>query len=842
MLGPSARDVVVEGAVDALCGGSAVLLTGLAGAGAWDLAERAAARLGDDGWHVVRLRGSIGVSGRAFAALALGGMSPRGATADAYAAGVARLVDGAGPGRGVVLVRHADLVDADTAAVVAAAGASRLGVLVTSSPGRACRTAALRSTGDLTVCSWEAAPLRFDEMQVLVHRELAGRADVDLVSRVYGLSGGLPGLARAILHGARRDGRLVLQGGVWSAVGEVRSAELVGTVDRLLAGLGGRELRALETLAVLGPVEPVVARRVVPWRTLVALEDAGLLRVLDLGDRDEVVVTPPLVAEHLTAAPGRERLVRTRRRVTREVERPAGQVAVASRGGAQMPSEWGTSRDEAAVLGRRLRRSRATRVDQRRDEWAAAPSTTSGLLWLNALLEAGSGAALLEAVEDEVITHLDPDGVPVVESWRALRLACVERDPGAARRVLVGSTATERTAVLDDTRRRIDLFLGTGPVPTATTPGSDRPEDRYVRGWSLLAAGRVVDAADVLSGEPTAHDPLRVDPRPAAVIAELLDGRVEAAVQHASRLLAEARSALDGAAVESCAYVLALCLALAGRSRALREHLWASLAVGACAPFAPHARAALLTIGASLAANDGRTVPARAMADQVTATALPLGPVPLASAGVAQAQAAVAAGDLGAAAAHGTWLEVDALLDRGCVTAAVLAASAAVDVAVDHPAALRVAAASAGAQGAVLPALGRYVSAVAEGPAARLADVADELRGCGLPVHAVRAYARAAHLATLAGDAGSAGRYLAGAEDVARGARGDLDRLLALVGPVASLSAREVEVARRVAAGAQNREVAAALGVSVRTVDNHLYRIYRKLGVTDREGLARRLA
>ncbi|MBV9413878.1 MAG: hypothetical protein JO363_02775 [Solirubrobacterales bacterium] len=56
------------------------------------------------------------------------------------------------------------------------------------------------------------------------------------------------------------------------------------------------------------------------------------------------------------------------------------------------------------------------------------------------------------------------------------------------------------------------------------------------------------------------------------------------------------------------------------------------------------------------------------------------------------------------------------------------------------------------------------------------------------------------------------------------------------------LSAREREVAMLVAAGKRNREVAAALFVSEKTVESHLARIYDKLGVRSRAALATMLA
>jgi ATP/maltotriose-dependent transcriptional regulator MalT len=57
------------------------------------------------------------------------------------------------------------------------------------------------------------------------------------------------------------------------------------------------------------------------------------------------------------------------------------------------------------------------------------------------------------------------------------------------------------------------------------------------------------------------------------------------------------------------------------------------------------------------------------------------------------------------------------------------------------------------------------------------------------------------------------------------------------VGPSA-LSPRELEVATLVAAGKRNRDVAAALFVSEKTVESHLARIYDKLGVRSRAALA----
>ena len=57
-----------------------------------------------------------------------------------------------------------------------------------------------------------------------------------------------------------------------------------------------------------------------------------------------------------------------------------------------------------------------------------------------------------------------------------------------------------------------------------------------------------------------------------------------------------------------------------------------------------------------------------------------------------------------------------------------------------------------------------------------------------------------------------------------------------------SLTPREVQVALAVAEGASNAEVASALYLTPKTVEYHLTRVYRKLGLRSRAELVRRFA
>jgi DNA-binding CsgD family transcriptional regulator len=52
------------------------------------------------------------------------------------------------------------------------------------------------------------------------------------------------------------------------------------------------------------------------------------------------------------------------------------------------------------------------------------------------------------------------------------------------------------------------------------------------------------------------------------------------------------------------------------------------------------------------------------------------------------------------------------------------------------------------------------------------------------------------------------------------------------------LTKREQEIALQAASGRSSKEIAARMYLSRRTVENHLYRVYVKLGVSDRDGLA----
>ncbi len=114
--------------------------------------------------------------------------------------------------------------------------------------------------------------------------------------------------------------------------------------------------------------------------------------------------------------------------------------------------------------------------------------------------------------------------------------------------------------------------------------------------------------------------------------------------------------------------------------------------------------------------------------------------------------------------------------------------------------------------------------------------MATEFAAMGSPLFAAEASAQASRLCEQAGDVVAACR--AAFRSALWSDRCDGAATPALLDVAEGLTTREVEVARLVSAGAPSQAAAEALFVSVRTVDNHLRSIYRKLGVRSRVELA----
>jgi DNA-binding CsgD family transcriptional regulator/chromosome segregation and condensation protein ScpB len=150
----------------------------------------------------------------------------------------------------------------------------------------------------------------------------------------------------------------------------------------------------------------------------------------------------------------------------------------------------------------------------------------------------------------------------------------------------------------------------------------------------------------------------------------------------------------------------------------------------------------------------------------------------------------------------------------------------------------RVAALAPKMQGRLAAALGDHAAGIAADDGGRLDLAAARLEEVGVLLFAAEAATQAAlahRKAVLTASAGASADHATALRASCEGAR---TPILAHGPIVAGLTPREREVALMAAQGMSSRQIADNLGVSVRTVDNQLGRVYTKLAVTGRRELA----
>ena len=119
---------------------------------------------------------------------------------------------------------------------------------------------------------------------------------------------------------------------------------------------------------------------------------------------------------------------------------------------------------------------------------------------------------------------------------------------------------------------------------------------------------------------------------------------------------------------------------------------------------------------------------------------------------------------------------------------------------------------------------------------------ADRFEAIGALLDAAEASAAAARYHDEHGLRARATASTARAAALASACEGARTPALAGLGQPVKLSRREREVAMLAASGLSNRDIAARLSVSVRTVEGHLYQAYTRLGVSHRDELAKVLS
>ncbi|MDY7105855.1 MAG: LuxR C-terminal-related transcriptional regulator [Actinomycetota bacterium] len=697
----------------------------------------------------------------------------------------------------------------------------------------------------------ELGPLDHRGVADLVESALLARPDDESVHRLLRAGDGIPLYVVELLTAAIEDGRAEVVDGTATVRGPFRAtARLARAVERWTASLTRHARHSLEILAASSRLPLTAAEAVCGGDALAELELAGLA-VLDAGaDPAEVRLAHPLVGEAVAGATPALRwhlaLTRAAEAIDRvhdpdDPELNLRTVLLRIEAGLAVPPE----RVLAAA-----RRAHEVGDEPLAEDLLRAALESGECFELRLLLgQVVAGQRRLADAADELRA-----ATGLAASDEALARAA------AAHAHLVGSRMVrpdEAVEVLEGAVRRMESgrwrsFLSThadyfrlaagrppsGGAPSETDPDAPAPlvfQRDLVDAAVAACAGRVADAATELDRLAPLSARVAVPPLIERLVEVLhtsttmLDGDADGAGQAIDEALTRytGRDERRGTwlALRASQQLMAGDALAAKTSAAEAELLLGSGDALGLAPTAAGLRAVAL-------AHLARGPEAMALVDQAGPGAHDLQFQALAARarawatdGPARDEAVLALVDLA----------ID-LVGRGHAMAAAFAAHDAVrlgdtDRAVDLLVGL-----ADDAPGRMLSLLARHATATAEQDPRALADVAEELAGVGLRVSG----AEVAHRASVAF---RRQRRPSDADRTARRAAQLLAGCTALVTALGgtdaprTLTGREREVVDLAARRMRSREIAERLGVSVRTVDNHLGSAYRKLGVSGRDAL-----
>jgi DNA-binding CsgD family transcriptional regulator len=841
-----------------------VVLSGAAGVGKTRLAAELSQIAASSGYAVEWIRATRSAASiplGAFAALLRPPGAGSGAGADLLALARHTLLERAGGRRLGLWVDDGDMLDDGSAALVhQLVAAGEAFALVTIRRDARAPDAVAALWKDEMCARLDVAELERPAVERLLGEVLGGPVDGRSAAQLWQMTrGNVLFLRELVLYGVEK-GALVADGGIWRWRGELtpgmRMGELIG------ARLVGLEPPALGTLEVVVVGAPLEVGLLDPSETaaLEALERHGILEYAAEGRRRYAELAHPLHGEVVRAGLPRARVEAIQRRLAATVQacgaRRRGDVlrmaAWRLEAGGAAPAELFVRAAEQALAV--LDWSLATRFAQ------AAVREEGGFPARLALARAHAGAGraveaeeLLGALEREALADADRAGVAVAR----------------ARNLFWGlDRSNEASAVL----LRAEQALSDPRLPEELIALRARLASAEGRPLVALAAARP------LLKSPRLREPARL--RAAIATSEALwqSGRTREAISVAERWEPVARRdelpLIEAQLISERVFALWL----AGRlvdATDVAEHLYeldlarrsaqntavAALTLGVVWHARGKPRTALRWFGESAtllrdadtigmrrwalagsamaAAQSGDASAARhALQDMEDAprmgTAL-FGP----ELQLARAWSAAAAGELSRARSL-AGVATELAEARGQDGLAVRALHELARLGEPTTAAPRLAALAARVDGPFAGIAAAHAAALRERDGGALLEVSERFVTQSAPLLAAEAASAAAAAHREAGRGASARAAAARTAvllDDCEGARTP-PLLDAHTDALDELTRREREIAALAASGLSSREIALRLVVSVRTVDNHLQRAYRKLGISRRDQLS----
>ena len=706
----------------------------------------------------------------------------------------------------------------------------------------------------------ELGPLDRREVGELLEAVLGGPVEGAVLQQFWQASEGNVLYLRELVLGSLEAKTLVDDAGLWRLVGTVSgSSRLTDLVEARLAGLDDEELAALELVAFGEPIGVDVIERLSSTTALERLERLGLLATEVDDRRAQARLAHPMHGDVL-----RERtpLIRARA-VRRSLADQVEAAGLRRRTDVLRVALWrldggGTARPDVLLEAARqaaFANNYDVAVRLAREAFELAPDFETGHVLADALYSSGQVAeteTVLSTVEPLAVSPLDRTTVALLRSFNLFwHLGRHEQAVTVIEALLADLDDPELVGEAQGVLALYDVAVGRPEVGLPTIEhlfdgdgGRAFLQAALAGSLGLTSLGRSEQAVDLAVRGYAAHRTMgrmlsMYEPallRVAQVLALVALGRIPEAEQLAHEGYAVAVGEGDGAGWAFHCLALGRCALDRGRvTDSLRWWREAAALFSAVNHGGPHRWAHIGQVFAHALAGDAPA--ARAVIGQLSAAAPH--PATMNDPDLERALAWVEAAEgdrVGAVERLCTLAagqrevghlghELDALFDG-----ARLGAAARVQARVHELGAL--------VEGPLGAARVRHVDALVAGGGEALGAAADALAACGASLPAAEACEASAEAHRGAGDGRAAtARQRRAAELRAECAGAATPGLIRMAGPT-PLTRRETEISLLAATGLASKDIAAQRFVSVRTVDNHLARIYEKLGVAGRSGLA----
>ncbi len=759
--------------------------------------------------------------------------------------------------RGMIIgVDDAHLLDNFSATLVhqlAMTGGAKL--VVTIRDGEPAPDAVTALWKDEWLVRMELGDLTRDQTVELLEQALGGPVETPSADRIFAESEGNPMFLRHLIEGARGAGNLRQVSGVWQLRGQsVISPHLTALVEATIARHSAGERRVLELLAFSEPMNLDVLTDLSSPDDVEAAERDGLVRVLNRGSEFVARLGHPLYGEVVAKRSGAQTARRIRGEIVRreQADRPTHLVDQLRLAALALDSDSPPDPDllvdaarDALRLGDIELGERLARGAQRSGGgFYAAVYLAQCLAWQGRGAEAEAELSAFGAGQLDEFELLQWGLVRASNLFWALG----RRDEAMAVIELMYGRATERMvhdliAALDSTLR---VFEGNvaGGLELARTVLASPACPPLAQAWAAASAA----IALAVTGKVDEVAPIAREGGDAAESAEagwirhtiglgetsalLYSGQVAAAEALARSYIDLAEMQQPGRSMGGVLLSRAL-LAKGDLEGACRECRQAAAAVTGTRFSWGMLSATYLAQGSAALGRAAEAHEAIARAEEFFADSSRLFLPELAA---ARAWVAACDGDYvrarELAATAGRDAE-QAGQPAAAVPAYLLAAQFG-DATVADPL-VRLAAA---VPGPVATLAAELAVALRDGDGIRMHDTAARFEVLGMQLVAADCYALAARALAAAGNRAAELSSAAAAQRLATQCGRASTPALSSSARSLPLTGREREVARLVALGMSNREIADKLVVSVRTVEGHIYRACVKLGVADRAALA----